>query len=68
MQTQARGRIIFSAEKAREFRNILRDLLDEYKKLPAVTEITESELLRRQAALITRGGAHLRAINVVLHL
>ena len=62
MQTQARGRIIFSAEKAREFRDILKELLDEYNQLPAVTEITESELLRRQAALITRGGARLRAM------
>ena len=47
MQTQGRGRIIFAADKAIEFRSILNDLLEDYKQLSPNTEITESERLRR---------------------
>ena len=47
MQTQGRGRIIFSADRAMEFRSILSELLEEYKQLSPDAEITESERLRR---------------------
>ena len=46
MQAQGRGRIIFSAEKAFEFRVIMLGILEDYKQLPSDTEITESERLK----------------------
>ena len=46
MQTQGRGRIIFSVDRAFEFRQILMDFLAEYKQLSPVSEVTESERLK----------------------
>lgn len=68
MQTQGRGRIIFSADRASEFRSILNDLLEEYKQLPLNTEITESERLRRYARpALRQGGGSFAVFNCFSH-
>ena len=46
MQTQGRGRIIFSVEKALEFRTILSEFVAEYERLGPGDSMTESERLR----------------------
>ena len=45
-QSQTRGRIIFSADKAFEFRSILNEFLAEYERLPALEETSESERIK----------------------
>lgn len=45
-QGQTRGRIIFSAEKAFEFRSILNEFVAEYERLPPVEDTSESERLK----------------------
>ena len=45
-QGQVRGRIIFSAEKAFEFRSILNEFVAEYERLPPIEETSESERLK----------------------
>lgn len=46
MQTQGRGRIIFSVDKALEFRTILSEFVAEYERLGPGDSMTESERLR----------------------
>jgi len=46
MQTQGRGRIIFSIEKALEFRSILNEFVAEYERLGPGDSVAESERLR----------------------
>lgn len=45
-QGQTRGRIIFSSDKAFEFRSILNEFVAEYERLPPVEESSESERLK----------------------
>lgn len=45
-QGQTRGRIIFSAEKAFEFRSILNEFVAEYERLPPAEETADSERLK----------------------
>ena len=44
-QTQGRGRIIFSADKASTFRSILTKMLEAYQNLAPAEDISESERL-----------------------
>ncbi len=45
-QQQTRGRIIFSADKAFEFRSILNEFVAEYERMPAPEETAESERIK----------------------
>jgi len=49
MQTQGRGRIIFSIEKALEFRSILNEFVAEYERLGPGDSVAESERLRTES-------------------
>ena len=51
-QTQGRGRIIFSVERAFRFRSILNEFVAEFQRLPpAAEEVTESERIKTYALL-----------------
>lgn len=45
-QSKTRGRIIFSADKAFEFRSILNEFVAEYERMPAQEETSESERIK----------------------
>lgn len=45
-QSQVRGRIIFSADKAFEFRSILNEFVAEYERLSPLEDPSESERLK----------------------
>lgn len=45
-QSQTRGRIIFSADKAFEFRSILNEFVAEHERMPAPEETAESERIK----------------------
>ena len=44
--TSQRGRVLMSAEKAREFRSILNEFVAEYERLPEEESVSGSERLK----------------------
>lgn len=44
-----RGRIIFSSEKSSEFKSILKELMEEYARLPPEEDTTDSKTLETYA-------------------
>lgn len=51
-QTQIRGRIILSSNKAFELRSILNEFVAEYERLPPAEETTESERIKTYASIV----------------